>query len=242
MSTLSAREGYRLWAPQYDAETAVSYLENRVVEALGVPTTNCRLLDVGCGTGRRLRDTDAALAVGVDLSLEMLHVALSAGPHVALSAAKGGLPVPTTPLALRLAAADVRALPFAAQSFDVVWCRLMIGHVRELEVAYAELSRVCRTGGALIVSDLCAEAIAAGHRRTFRDAYGATHELEHVVHAPERQASSAREVGLELETDRNGVVGPDIRHFYADAGRLPAYEEQRGLPLVRALVFRKRAA
>jgi malonyl-CoA O-methyltransferase len=221
MSVRSAREGYRLWAPRYDAETVVSYLENRVVDTLAIATVDRRLLDVGCGTGRRLRDTAAAMAVGIDFSPDMLRL---------------------SPREQRLAVADVRALPFPAGSFDVVWCRLVIGHVRELELAYSELSRVCRSGGAVIVSDLSAEAITAGHRRTFRDSRGQVHELEHVVHTLERQAAVARDVGLELETHRDGIVNSNVRQFYADAGRLLAYEEQHGLRLVCASVFRRRAA
>ena len=221
MSALSAREGYALWASRYNTETVVSALENGVVESLGVATKDRRLLDVGCGTGRRLRDTGAAAAVGVDLSLAMLAHAPREQP---------------------LAAADVRALPFAAESFDVIWCRLVIGHVREVDVAYAELSRVCRTGGVVIVSDLCAEAVAAGHRRTFRDERGVRHELEHFVHTLDCQAGFACNAGLALEAHREGVVDAHVRKYYADAGRLDMYEEQRGMPLVTALVLRKRVA
>jgi malonyl-CoA O-methyltransferase len=220
MSTLSARQGYRLWAPRYEAETVVSCLENRVVDAIAISTVNRRLLDVGCGTGRRLRDTDAAITVGIDVSLDMLRLA---------------------PRKERVAVADVRALPLTAGSFDVVWCRLVIGHVPELEVAYTELSRVCRTAGAVVVSDLSAEAIAAGHRRTFRDSHGEVHEVEHFVHSLERQTVVAGEVGLELETSRHGKVDSSVSQFYAVAGRLQAYEEHRGLPLIHALVWRKRA-
>jgi malonyl-CoA O-methyltransferase len=218
VSTLPAREGYRLWAPSYDAETAVSALEDQTVAELGVPTAHERLLDVGCGTARRLRGTSAAMSVGVDLSPEMLGRATEA------------------PL---LAAADLRLLPFADASFDVVWCRLVIGHVRNLAVAYAELSRVCRAGGTVIVSDLCAEAVARGHRRTFRDATNAVHEVEHFVYPSALQVSVARKVGLELATRREAVVGPSIEKFYAQAGRHRAFEEQRGLPLVFVLVLRR---
>ena len=35
------------------------------------------VVDVGCGTGRRLRDASADLALGVDLSLEMLQRAFN---------------------------------------------------------------------------------------------------------------------------------------------------------------------
>ena len=221
MTVLPARDGYRLWASEYDNETAVSYLENRVIGELGIYTNGCALLDVGCGTGRRLRNIDAALAIGVDLSLEML--------------AYSGVEHPT-------AAADARALPFPADSFDVVWCRLMIGQLAEIDAAYAELARVCRTDGVVIVSDLSREASLAGHRRTFRDAHGEEHEVEHFVHTLEEQTRSAMRAGLQPQQCREGVVGLNLKQFYAEAGRLHAYEEQRGMPLVMAVAFEKRSA
>ncbi|MEP6731725.1 MAG: class I SAM-dependent methyltransferase [bacterium] len=215
---MPAREAYRLWAQHYDAETAVSHLENAVVAKLGVPTLGRSLLDVGCGTARRLGDTGASLAIGVDLTLEMLERSQGASP---------------------VAAANVLALPFAAERFDVVWCRLVIGHVLPMEMAYAELSRVCRMGGAVIVTDIAPSAVAAGHRRTFSDASGVTHEIEHFTHSIERQAVAAHDVALRMERRQDGVVDESIMHFYADAGRLEAYETQRGLPIVTGLLWRK---
>src|SRR4030095_2955425 len=69
---LSVRDAYQRWAPHYDTETAVTILENEMVAGLGVMVEGRRVLDAGCGTGRRLRHTTAALAVGVDLSYHML--------------------------------------------------------------------------------------------------------------------------------------------------------------------------
>jgi malonyl-CoA O-methyltransferase len=219
VTALSAREGYRLWAPQYEAETAVSCLEDMLVREADIHTAGRSVVDVGCGTGRRLRDTGAAVAVGVDLSVEMLALADSDA----------------------IAAADVRALPFAESSFDVVWCRLMIGHVVEVDAAYGELGRVCRNGGIVIVSDLSPEAVEAGHRRTFRDVNGELCEVEHFVHSLDEQVSAARVVGLELHGRLDGRVGPEIESFYARAGRRDLYSQQIGLPLVRVLVWRKAA-
>jgi malonyl-CoA O-methyltransferase len=221
MTALSARDGYRHWAPRYDAETAVSQLEDILVADLGVATAGLTLLDAGCGTARRLRDADAATVVGADLSMEML------GQSSDVST---------------LAAADVRALPFMSAAFDVVWCRLVVGHLRELEAAYAELSRVCRVGGSVVVTDIAPEAIAAGHRRTFRDGNGEKRELEHFVHSLDRHLACARVAGLGEKGQREGVVGPEIEQFYRVSGRMDAYDAQRGLPLVVAFAFRRLGA
>ncbi|MEP7001303.1 MAG: class I SAM-dependent methyltransferase, partial [bacterium] len=217
-------------ATAYEAETAVSFLENELVGSLGVATLDVKLLDVGCGTGRRVRDADAALAVGVDVSPEMLHHRLFLNGE-SLSEER----------AVR-AVADVRAIPIASELFDVVWCRLMIGHVNALEMAYAELSRVCRVGGVVIVTDLSASAAAAGHRRTFRDASGATREVEHFVHSIDAHDAAARNAGLVIEVRRESSVGPSIKSFYEDAGRVSAYEAQRGLALVSVQLMRKMVA
>ena len=221
MSALPARVAYRLWAPQYDAETALSHLEAETVATFAVVTRDRSLLDVGCGTARRLRQGDAALAVGVDLTLEMLKQARDE---------------------LCVAGADVRALPFRTGSFDVVWCRLVLGHVPDLDDAYAELARVCPTDGSVIVSDVAVEAVHAGHKRTFHDAAGATHEVEHFVHEPDVHIAAAQRAGLTLERRATGVVGPSIRSYYVKAARERAYEQQNGLPLVLGLLFRKTRA
>jgi malonyl-CoA O-methyltransferase len=138
-----------------------------------------------------------------------------------------------------VAAADARGLPFADESFDVVWCRLVIGHVADVAAAYAELSRVCRDGGMVVVSDICPEAVAAGHRRTFRDGLGEVHEVEHFVHSLGEQSDVAAGIGLSLDASLDGVVGPSIESFYVRAGRVDSYQTQRGMPLVRALSWQK---
>lgn len=221
MNALPAREGYRLWAPRYNAETAVSHLEARLVAEFVAPTEDRALLDVGCGTARRLSQANASIAVGIDLAPEML--ARSQGKNT-------------------LAAADALALPLRDGWFDVVWCRLVIGHVRDCTAAYAELARVCRSGGAVIVTDFHADAFAAGHRRTFRDASGTLVEVEHHVHLPGAQVAAADQAGLTLLAQREGAVGPEVREFFANANRLDAYQAQLGLNVVLALSFQKSAA
>ena len=219
-SVLSPAQGYALWAPHY-VETAVSALEAHAVESLGLALAGRRVLDVGCGTARRLvnaREAGAAVAVGVDLTPEMLAQATNEQ---------------------LLAAADVRALPVATAAFDVVWCRLVLGHVADLGAAYGELARCCAPGGVVLVTDFHPAAADAGHRRSFRDADGVLHEVEHHVHRADAHRVAAAQSGLSLRVEGDCTVGETVRDFYVQAGRLDVYERQVGLPLVLVLVFER---
>lgn len=219
MNALPARDAYRLWAPTYGEENAFSWLENRLVAEMTPPLAGLRLLDAGCGTGRRLRGTAACRAVGIDLSPEMLAAGDGAG---------------------ELVLGDIRALPFADRSFDVVWCRLAIGHVPDCRLVYAELGRVADAGARVIVTDFHPEAYAAGHRRTFRDPAGLLREVEHHVHPVPAQAAAAEAAGLTLLEARDGTVGPEVLPLYEEAGRGRLHAEQIGLRVVLALAFRRR--
>jgi malonyl-CoA O-methyltransferase len=219
MRALPANEGYRLWAPTYSDETAISFLENKLVQGMTPPLAGLRLLDAGCGTGRRLRATDAARATGLDQSAEML----AAGGQIA---------------GVDLVRGNVCEMPFDNRSFDVAWCRLVVGHLPSVERAYSELARVTDFGGAVIVSDFHPAAYEAGHRRTFRFADERI-ELEHHVHRAQTQIHAARAVGLAHAETREAKIGDEVRTFYERAGRLDAYPADRGLPVVLALAFRK---
>jgi malonyl-CoA O-methyltransferase len=273
---LAPREAYRLWAPVYEGETAVSFLDDLLVAALTPPLHGLRLLDAGCGTGRRLRAIrDADLRAGADLTWEMLAAGTASSGDVNRSidavraadrdravdsdrvsdqdravdsddasdrdrAADSDRSVDRDRAALPiLAAADVRALPFASAAFDVVWCRLVIGHLPSVDAVYAELARVCRPGGTVIVTDFHPEAARAGHTRAFRDADGRLHHVEHHVHLPEDHQRAASAAGLDLVEVRDGAIGPELRPFYERAGRLDRYEADAGLPIVLALAFRR---
>lgn len=103
------------------------------------------LLDAACGSGygtellagRRA----AARLLGVDLSVPALTVAR--GRSSAPAADRG----PT-----RYVAADVTALPVATSSVDVVVSFETIEHVADVAAYLAELTRVLRAGGTLVVS------------------------------------------------------------------------------------------
>jgi malonyl-CoA O-methyltransferase len=215
--TLEAEQAYRLWAPTYADETAISLLENDLAIGLSPPLAGKRLLDAGCGTGRRLPGQHAMLAIGVDVCREML---VAGGKRC-------------------VAVADVRALPFPSGFFDVAWCRLVLGHISDPLPAYRELARVCRIGGSLFVSDFHPDAVAAGHARSFRDGSGALYAVEHHVHDSGTHVEIAGQVGFAARTQRDGRVGPSVEPLYIRTGRTSSYERDFGLPVVAALLFER---
>ena len=87
------------------------------------------------------------------------------------------------------------------------------------------------------MTDFHPVAARAGLLRSFRDALGTVHVIEHHVHEPLDHECAAADAGLSLDARLDLVVGPPVRAFYETAGRLEDYLEQRGLPLVLALRF-----
>lgn len=216
MTYLNVRDAYRLWAPIYAAETVVSVLDEELTRALSPPAGGCTILDAGCGIGRRITRAQASFAVGVDLSLEML--------------AAGGR--------TDVIAADIRALPFSAEQFDLIWCRLVMGHLCGLVSAFKEFARVSRKSAFLLITDFHPDAVAAGHVRSFRDFSGAVHEVEHHVHSESDYIGAAESAGFNRVAARAGLVGPSVECMYRRAGRMDAYERDKGLALVAGFLFR----
>jgi malonyl-CoA O-methyltransferase len=210
---INVREAYRLWAPTYAAETATSFLDDELARQMLRDLPRTRLLDAGCGIGRRIQSIPGA--IGIDQSPEML--------------AAGG--------AANVVAGDIRCMPFASNRFDIVWCRLVVGHLPDPLLALRELARVCTPGGHVFLTDFHSEAAAAGHRRTLTDSAGAVHAIEHYVHT--NHVELAAQADLELVDHRDGAVGPSVRSFYIRGIGLNAYKRDLGLKLVTAFLFRK---
>lgn len=223
-SPLAARAAYRLWASSYDSENVLSALDERAVGDLTPPLRGLALLDAACGTARRLRFEEGAgprLAAGIDLVYEMLERGRSEPSR-----------------SRRLATGDLRSLPLASGTFDVVWCRLAAGHLRTLPPLYAELARVTRSGGVVVVTDFHPEAARKGHVRSFRDSSGVPRLVEHSIHELAEHEEAARASGLEVERRLERAVGPEVRRLYEAAGRLDRYPKDRGLRLLVAFLFR----
>jgi ubiquinone/menaquinone biosynthesis C-methylase UbiE len=106
-----------------------------------------RILDVGCGTGvllqTLLQHHPDAPATGIDLSPAMLERARQ-----------------RLPPSVSLEVADAENLPFPAESFDIVVSASSFHFWPSPARALAELRRVLRLEGRLILTDWCDEYLA----------------------------------------------------------------------------------
>jgi malonyl-CoA O-methyltransferase len=211
---LDVRDAYRLWAPTYVTETVTSVLDDALAREMLSGLSYTKLLDAGCGTGRRIQNLPNA--IGLDLSPEM--IASGKARNVVIG--------------------DIREMPFTSSRFNMVWCRLVLGHIPDPFRAYCEIARVCMPGAYVFVTDFHPDATAAGHRRTLTDTSGTVYEIEHYIHR--NHISLARESGLHLFEYSNGVIGPSVHDFYRDGIGDKAYVRDFGMNLVAAYLFRKR--
>jgi len=105
----------------------------RLLAATGAPAAP-RILDVGCGGGATLVEVSpVGTAIGVDRSAEALR----------LSRSRGDFP---------LIRGDAERLPLADRSVDVVTALDVLEHIRDDRAAVAEVARVVRPGGLVIVT------------------------------------------------------------------------------------------
>jgi malonyl-CoA O-methyltransferase len=130
-------------AASYD-EAAVLARETgrRMAERLDWVNIEPRCLaDVGCATGDGIRELQRrypqALPLAVDYARPMLQAV--AGRATLVQRLRGRSP--------RGINADVRALPLATASLDLIWSNLVLHWLDEPLMAFRELHRVLRVGG-----------------------------------------------------------------------------------------------
>jgi ubiquinone/menaquinone biosynthesis C-methylase UbiE len=126
------RSYYDDFAAWYERERGQGY--HKMLDDLEVATVarygrGADVLEVGCGTGLILERVAgfAARAAGLDLSGGMLARAQERGLEVVQGSAT--------------------ALPYADESFDVVYSFKVLAHVADIRRALSEMARVTRPGG-----------------------------------------------------------------------------------------------
>ncbi len=113
-----------------------------------------RVLDVGCGTGRHVRQTrryPKVAGVAVDVQeKEVRQTAENLRTMDATSTQLGGTVTDAGPW--MVVRASAYQLPFAADAFDCVIISEVLEHLQDDEKALCELSRVLKPGGILAAS------------------------------------------------------------------------------------------
>src|SRR5947209_4674252 len=131
-----ARAAQQYAAPQPLPDPAIDRKFRKICDLVREQLPCEAFLDAGCGDGRYLAALAGALPArraGCDISERILE---TAGQRVEAD----------------LRQANLEALPFDDGEFDVVLCSQVIEHVLDPGLAVAELGRVLRPGGALVIS------------------------------------------------------------------------------------------
>jgi demethylmenaquinone methyltransferase/2-methoxy-6-polyprenyl-1,4-benzoquinol methylase len=123
-------------------------LWRRFVAATVAARPGERVLDLAAGTGTSSRTftTAGAYCVACDFSLGMLQVG-------ARKAASQRRPEGPAPGPVRFAAGDALALPFRDGAFDAVTISFGLRNVADPDAALAEMLRVTRPGGRLVICE-----------------------------------------------------------------------------------------
>src|SRR5712691_11275513 len=158
-----------------------TFIEHAVRLVAGCATG--RALDIGTGPGQIVLKLARRLSrwhfVGVDRSPNMIRQARASlaepgdpGKHIGapLAAFLGGVPRPAmagsgqaNPVSthdgsgmarVQFFVADGNRLPFADADFDLVTCNSVLHHLAEPQSLFAEVARLAKPGGAILIRDL----------------------------------------------------------------------------------------
>jgi SAM-dependent methyltransferase len=130
------REAARLEAKVDPEAWARKYMAHRVAPGMEVLSVGCGpgvILGAICGLHSSVRGT------GIDISPDRVKEAI-----------ERNLEVPRA----RFVCGDAHSLQFPANSFDLVYCRMLMQYLQKKDRAVAEMVRVCRPGGTVLLQDL----------------------------------------------------------------------------------------
>ncbi len=187
------RDGYDRWASVYDGEgNPLVELEAPVAEQMLGEVAGLRIADIGCGTGRHaIRLTAAGAQVtAIDFSREMLTRAgeRAAAEHIGSDR-------------LRFIEHDLLLpLPLDDRAFDRVLCCLVMDHIPEPRRMMAELKRICRPDGFVLITVMHPAMMLRGTQARFTDpATGREVRPQSYAHQISDYLNAALRAGLGIE-------------------------------------------
>ncbi|HZQ52954.1 MAG TPA: class I SAM-dependent methyltransferase [Bryobacteraceae bacterium] len=217
---VSAAEGYRMWAPTYDATVnPLIALEERVMRDLLPAYAPPQVIDVGCGTGRWMKyfaDTGSATA-GVDASEEMLRSADLPG---------------------RVAVGESGNLPVANAVAGLVICSFGLSYFGSLERSFTEMARVSAVGGHVAISDMHPTAVSSGWRRSFHLG-DQGYEIRQFRYSLSEAMDAAEQAGLDLVECRAAWLGEPEQPLFQRAGKPHLFAAASRMPAVWLALWKK---
>ena len=125
------------------AQPAAQSYKQTIMQQLALKS-GATILDVGCGAGQETLDLALAVGshghvVGIDNSETMLQEARARAAEAQLQ--------------VEYVLAEATCLPFADASFDGCQASRVLAHLREPQLAVAEMVRVARPGARIVVAD-----------------------------------------------------------------------------------------
>jgi ubiquinone/menaquinone biosynthesis C-methylase UbiE len=234
---LAALEGYARWAATYEQDMdghPLALAESGAMRALLPPCQGIVALDAACGTGRYARllaEQGARQVIGIDQSEAMLERARE-------------LTAPGSATEMLFKQGNLLDLPLADHSCDLAVVALALAHLetRELSQAFAELSRVLKPGGMLLMSEMHPFGALTGGRCRFEANAGGQKQVYHIqtyTHLLEDYFAAASAAGLMLDALREPRLMPNLVPAFERANMGAFARQFAGFPL--ALVCRWRA-
>jgi SAM-dependent methyltransferase len=186
-------EGYALWSQTYDQPLRLFPIEHPTMRMLLDPLPASVVLDAACGTGRysQYLAERGHRVIGVDCSQAMLARAREKLPE---SEFREG---------------DLEALPLESGSVDAAVCALALVHLPEVGKAVAELARVVRPGGRVMISDVHPFLVLLGWQAQFRTASGGSGFMRLHAHLPSDYCQAFGAAGLRVRACHEPRLTPE---------------------------------
>jgi ubiquinone/menaquinone biosynthesis C-methylase UbiE len=223
VDALDTAGAYASWSETYDQPNPLISAEEPAMLGFVEDLEPGLALDVATGTGRlaRLLASLGHVVIAIDASAEMLRMGRRRD------------------LAVSYALGDLGRLPFRDGSLDVVTCGLALTHVADLGPPIAEMARVVRPGGHVLLSDIHPVAVATGTHAFFRRSDGSRGTTRNEIHWPATYVAAFVAAGLVIEGCEEPVFDDTfVQAIPEGAVRAAARESLLDLPF--ALVWRLR--
>ena len=181
---MNNQQAYNAWSETYDTvENKTRDLEAAALRE-SISGENLNILEIGCGTGKNTEflQTKAAKLIGADFSPEMLERAKEK----------------ITAKNIEFKQLDLREnWGFAADSFDLITCSLVLEHIEDLNFVFGQARKVLRQNGLFYIGELHPFKQYQGSKARFNTDSG-VFELECFVHHISDFFESAKNNNFEM--------------------------------------------